>query len=131
MLPSTYEGATAKEAKKRRLYETRKNVSSLLRQTIKDGGLPLSKTSRQRDEFVEFFRKVRSSGEEPSKEDVIKVCKIFKDDLTLDNLSRPQLVGICRYISLNTFGTDNMLRYQIRHRMRQMKRDDKVVTMVQ
>jgi hypothetical protein len=32
---------------------------------------------------------------------VIKVCKIFKDDLTLDNLSRPQLVGICRYMNLN------------------------------
>lgn len=58
---------------------------------------------------------------------MIKVCQIFKDDLTLDNLSRPQLVGICRYMNLNTFGTDNILRYQIRHRMRQIKRDDKMI----
>ena len=55
------------------------------------------------------------------------MCKIFKDDLTLDNLSRPQLVGICRYMSLGTFGTDAMLRYQIRHRMRQIKRDDRAI----
>lgn len=59
---------------------------------------------------------------------MIKVCKIFKDDLTLDNLSRPQLVGMARYMNLNTFGTDMMLRYQIRHRMRQIKRDDRAIS---
>jgi LETM1 and EF-hand domain-containing protein 1, mitochondrial len=84
--------------------------------------------SAKKEEFQEFFRKVRATGEAPTKEDVIKVCKIFKDDLTLDNLSRPQLVGMCKYMNLNTFGTDAMLRYQIRHRMRQIKRDDKAIS---
>ena len=70
---------------------------------------------------------VRTTGEHPNKADVIKVCKIFKDDLTLDNLSRPQLVGICQYMNLNTFGTDALLRYQIRYHMRQIKRDDKAI----
>lgn len=70
---------------------------------------------------------IRSTGESPSTEDVIKVCKIFKDDLTLDNLSRPQLVAICKYMNLNSFGTDAMLRYNIRHRMRQIKRDDRAI----
>ena len=79
------------------------------------------------DEFLDFFRKVRSTGENPTAADVVKVCKIFKDDLTLDNLSRPQLVGMCRYMNLNTFGTDAMLRYHVRHRMRQIKRDDKAI----
>lgn len=59
---------------------------------------------------------------------MINVCKIFKDDLTLDNLSRPQLVGICKYMNQPTFGTDAMLRYRIRHRMRQIKRDDKAIS---
>jgi LETM1 and EF-hand domain-containing protein 1 len=31
-------------------------------------------------------------------------------------------------MNLNTFGTDMMLRYQIRHRMRQIKRDDKAIS---
>ncbi|KAH8144773.1 uncharacterized protein LAJ45_11208 [Morchella importuna] len=57
-----------------------------------------------------------------------KVCKIFRDDLTLDNLSRAQLVGMCRYMNLNTFGTDAILRYNIRHRMRQIKRDDRAIS---
>ena len=128
LLPSTYEGQKSKDAKASRLRATRKEVSNLLRDTLKETGLPVSTINAQREEFAEFFRKVRATGESPTEDDVIKVCKIFKDDLTLDNLSRPQLVGICRYMNLNSFGTDMMLRYQIRHRMRQIKRDDRAIS---
>jgi len=121
-------GKTSREAKVARLRQTRKNVSSFLRETLRETGLPVSATTAKKEEFIEFFRKVRSTGEAPTKDDVIKVCRMFKDDLTLDNLSRPQLVGICKYMNLNTFGTDAMLRYQIRHRMRQIKRDDKAIS---
>ncbi|QDS72962.1 LETM1 domain-containing protein mdm28, mitochondrial [Venturia effusa] len=128
MLPSTYEGAKAKEAKAAGLRTTRKQVSDFLRQTMKETGLPVSAVNTQRKEFTEFFRKIRTTGESPTTADVIKVCKIFKDDLTLDNLSRPQLVGIARYMNLNTMGPDTLLRYQIRHRMRQIKRDDRAIS---
>ena len=128
LLPSTYEGQTSREAKAARLRSTRKNVSSFLRETLRETGLPVSATTAKKEEFIDFFRKVRSTGDTPTKDDVIKVCRMFKDDLTLDNLSRPQLVGICKYMNLNTFGTDAMLRYQIRHRMRQIKRDDKAIS---
>lgn len=128
MLPSTYENAKSKESKATRLRSSRKEVSQFLRQTMRESGLPISAATAQREEFTEFFRKIRATGEEPTKSDVIKVCKLFKDDLTLDNLSRPQLVGICKYMALNTFGTDTMLRYTIRHRMRQIKRDDKAIS---
>nr|POF19935.1 letm1 domain-containing protein mdm28, mitochondrial [Quercus suber] len=128
MLPSTYENAKSKEMKAKTLRASRKEVSSFLRQTMRETGLPVSAANAQKEEFTEFFRKLRATGESPTKADVIKVCKLFKDDLTLDNLSRPQLVGICRYMNLNTFGTDTMLRYQVRHRMRQIKRDDKAIS---
>jgi len=128
LLPSTYEGASAKESKAAQLRTTRKKVSDLLRQTLKESGLPVTAATAQKEEFTDFFKKLRSTGESPSKADVIKVCKIFKDDLTLDNLSRPQLVGICRYMNLNAVGPDALLRYQIRHRMRQIKRDDRAIS---
>jgi LETM1 and EF-hand domain-containing protein 1, mitochondrial len=99
-----------------------------LRQTLRESGLPVPSSQAKRQEFVDFFRKIRNSGECPSHDDVIKVCKMFKDDLTLDNLSRPQLVGICRYMNLNAIGPDTLLRYQIRHRMRQLKRDDRAIS---
>lgn len=128
MLPSTYEGQKSKDTKITNLRATRKEVSNFLRNTLKETGLPLSPANAQKEEFTQFFRKVRATGEAPTPSDVIKVCKIFKDDLTLDNLSRPQLVGMCRYMNLNTFGTDMMLRYQVRHRMRQIKRDDRAIS---
>ncbi|KAI6250851.1 LETM1 domain-containing protein mdm28, mitochondrial [Erysiphe necator] len=127
MLPSTYEGQKSKESKATTLRVTRKEVSNFLRDTLKETGLPLSPATARKGEFTQFFRKIRATGESPSPEEVIKVCTLFKDDLTLDNLSRPQLVGMCRYMNLNTFGTDMMLRYQIRHRMRQIKRDDHAI----
>ncbi|KAI1392840.1 LETM1-domain-containing protein [Hypoxylon trugodes] len=128
LLPSTYEGQQSKDKKAATLRATRKEVSSFLRDTLKETGLPLSPSTTQKEEFATFFRKLRATGEKPSADDVIKVCKAFRDDLTLDNLSRPQLVSMCRYMNLNTFGTDIMLRYQIRHRMRQIKRDDKAIS---
>ncbi|KAK3341125.1 LETM1-domain-containing protein [Lasiosphaeria hispida] len=128
LLPSTYEGQKSKDQKASTLRATRKEVSNFLRQTLKETGLPLMQATAQKEEFSTFFRKVRATGEKPTAEDVIKVCKTFKDDLTLDNLSRPQLVSMCRYLNLNTFGTDMMLRYQVRHRMRQIKRDDRAIS---
>jgi len=127
MLPSTYEGQSAKDTKAQTLRATRKDVSDFLRQTLKETGLPVSAENAQTEEFAEFFRKVRTTGEKPTPEEIIKVCKIFKDDLTLDNLSRPQLVSICRYMNITSFGTDNFLRYQVRVRMRQIKRDDRAI----
>jgi LETM1 and EF-hand domain-containing protein 1 len=127
LLPSTYEAQKSKDAKAATLRGTRKEVSSFLRNTLKETGLPMTTTTAKKEEFAEFFRKVRATGEKPSAEEVISVCKIFKDDLTLDNISRPQLVAICRYLNLNTFGTDAMLRYHIRHHMRQIKRDDRAI----
>lgn len=127
LLPSTYEGQKSKDTKATNLRATRKEVSNFLRDTLKETGLPVSAVNAQKEEFATFFRKVRATGESPTHADVIKVCKIFKDDLTLDNLSRPQLVGMTKYMNLNAFGTDMMLRYQIRHRMRQIKRDDRAI----
>lgn len=128
LLPSTYEEQKTREAKAATLRNTRKEVSSFLQNTLRESGLPVSAINARKEEFTEFFRKVRATGESPSPEDVITVCKIFKDDVTLDNLSRPQLVGMCKYMNLNTFGTDAMLRYHIRHHMRQIKRDDKAIS---
>lgn len=61
MLPSTYEGIKSKEAKAKSLRATRKDVSTFLRETMRESGLPVSATNAQREEFTEFFRKVGHS----------------------------------------------------------------------
>lgn len=42
----------------------------------------------------------------------------------LDNLTRSHLVAIAKYINLQPFGTDVMLRYRIRYKMLELKKDD-------
>jgi LETM1 and EF-hand domain-containing protein 1, mitochondrial len=61
MLPSTYEGEKAKEAKRVELSKTRKDVSNFLRTTIQESGLYISKATKQSHEFADFFKKVFSS----------------------------------------------------------------------
>ncbi|KAJ1024747.1 hypothetical protein NDA16_002787 [Ustilago loliicola] len=128
MLPSTFESKFSVEEKRRGLIKVRLEMAKFLQETIKEGGLQATDKVKTSEEFKEFFRKVRSTGESPSNEDIIKVAQLFEDDLTLDNLTRPQLVSVCRYMQIHAFGTDNYLRYQIRHKLNRIRQDDIVIS---
>ncbi|KAF8078004.1 LETM1-like protein-domain-containing protein [Lyophyllum atratum] len=127
MLPSTFEDKYAAEEKQRKLLRVRLDMAKFLQETLRESGLKANAHIVGSDAFKEFFRKVRSTGEKPSAQDIINVAKLFDDDLTLDNLSRPQLVSMSRYMGLNAFGTDNFLRGQIRSRLLNIRRDDQLI----
>ncbi|KAK3823575.1 MAG: LETM1-domain-containing protein [Benniella sp.] len=127
MLPSTFEDKYAEEEKKRKLLKMRLEMAKFLQETIEESGIPGSTHAEAVKEFGDFFRKVRTTGEQASTEELLRVAKLFHDELTLDNLSRPQLVSMCRYMNINAFGTDNFLRYQIRNKMSSIKSDDKLI----
>lgn len=115
-------------------------MAKFLQETVRGSGLKMDNVIKS-DEFKQFFRKVssiilldrmklklqvRSTGVTPSDTDVIRVAKLFHDDITLDNLSRPQLVSMCKYIGVNAFGTDNILKHQIRSKLERVRVDDMV-----
>ncbi|KAG5727670.1 hypothetical protein E4T56_gene12262 [Termitomyces sp. T112] len=127
MLPSTFEDKYAAEEKQRKLLRVRLDMAKFLQETLRESGLKANAHIVGSDAFKEFFRKVRSTGESPSAQDIINVAKLFDDDLTLDNLSRPQLVSMSRYMGLNAFGTDNFLRGTIRSRLLDLRRDDQLI----
>lgn len=147
MLPSTYESKATAEKKRKKMQNVRNEMSRYLKETIAEMSKPRktiadgSATGQSQqasgnkegvdEESVEgtseFLDKIRSSGEQASTADLLRVAHIFEDGLTLDNLSRPQLVSICRFMGVNAFGTDNYLRYQINNRMRYIRADDKVI----
>ena len=58
LLPSTYEGQKTKESKANTLRATRKDVSNFLQQTLKESGLPVKPSNAQKEEFLDFFKKV-------------------------------------------------------------------------
>lgn len=131
------------EEKNRKLLRVRLDMAKFLQETLRESGLKANAHIVGSDAFKEFFRKVRgtliyhhcphpvpqvrSTGESPSAQDIINVARLFDDDLTLDNLSRPQLVSMSRYMGLNAFGTDNFLRGTIRSRLLSLRRDDQLI----
>ncbi|KZV93339.1 LETM1-domain-containing protein [Exidia glandulosa HHB12029] len=137
MLPSTFEDKFAAEEKARKVLRMRIEMAKFLQETIRESGLKANAKIMGSTEFKDFFQKarrasplppgVRSTGERPSRSDIINVAKLFDNDLSLTNLSRPQLVSMCRYMGLNTFGTDNFLRGLITNRLDQIKRDDTLI----
>ncbi|KAK8866064.1 hypothetical protein IAR55_001215 [Kwoniella newhampshirensis] len=126
MLPSTFEGEFAANEKQRKLLKVRIEMAKFLQETVKESGLKADSVVKS-DEFKEFFRKVRSTGETPNQTDVVRVAKLFHDDITLDNLSRPQLVSMSRYMNINAFGTDNFLKHQIRSKLEKVRVDDMMI----
>ncbi|NWI28053.1 LETM1 protein, partial [Sula dactylatra] len=56
-----------------------------------------------------FFLQIRETGERPSNEEILRFSKLFEDELTLDNLTRPQLVALCKLLELQSIGTNNFL----------------------
>ena len=92
-------------------------MAKFLQETLRESGLKANAHIVGSDAFKEFFRKVRSTGESPSTQDIVNVATLFDDALPLDNLSRPQLVSMSRYMGLTAFGTANFLRNTIRPRL--------------
>ncbi|EKM55902.1 uncharacterized protein PHACADRAFT_256836 [Phanerochaete carnosa HHB-10118-sp] len=127
MLPSTFEDKFAAEEKQRKLLRVRLEMAKFLQETMRESGLQANAHIIGSDAFKEFFRKVRITGESPTAQDITNVARLFDDDLTLDNLSRPQLVSMCRYMGINAFGTDNFLRSTIRSRLTTIRRDDQLI----
>ena len=73
--------------------------------------------------FLDFLKKART-GEAIPPDVIIKFAKYFEDNLTLDNMGRMQLINMCKYMGIPPYGNDNLLRFQLRHRIRLLKDDD-------
>ncbi len=73
--------------------------------------------------FLSFLQKART-GQAIPPEVIIKFAKYFEDNLTLDNMGRMQLINMCKYMGIPPYGNDNLLRFQLRHRIRLLKDDD-------
>ncbi|XP_070835113.1 mitochondrial proton/calcium exchanger protein isoform X2 [Chaetodon trifascialis] len=128
MLPSTFETQTKKEERLKTELRVKLEMAKFLQDTIEE--IALRNKAAQgnvTEEFSTFFQKIRDSGERPSNEQILKFSKLFEDELTLDNLTRPQLVALCRLLELQSIGTNNFLRFQLIMKLRAIRADDKLI----
>ncbi|XP_030626477.1 mitochondrial proton/calcium exchanger protein isoform X2 [Chanos chanos] len=128
MLPSTFETQSKKEERLKKELRVKLEMAKFLQDTVEEIALR-NKASKGdvTEEFSTFFQKIRDSGERPSNEQIIRFSKLFEDELTLDNLTRPQLVALCRLLELQSIGTNNFLRFQLIMKLRAIRTDDKLI----
>ncbi|KAM6969137.1 mitochondrial proton/calcium exchanger protein isoform 6-T6 [Tautogolabrus adspersus] len=128
MLPSTFETQSKKEERLKTELRVKLEMAKFLQDTIEEIALR-NKVAQGNvtEEFSTFFQKIRDSGERPSNEQIMKFSKLFEDELTLDNLTRPQLVALCRLLELQSIGTNNFLRFQLIMKLRAIRADDKLI----
>jgi len=102
-------------------------MAKFLQKTLDEMAVQSSDHKSERaKEFVEFFYKIRTTGTVATNEEIMKFSKLFEDEITLDSLSRPQLIALCRVLDVQTLGTTNFLRFLLRMRLRSLTADDKV-----
>ncbi|XP_054995079.1 mitochondrial proton/calcium exchanger protein isoform X3 [Sorex araneus] len=128
MLPSTFETQSIKEERLKKELRVKLELAKFLQDTIEEMALKnkAAKGNATKD-FSMFFQKIRETGERPSNEEIMRFSKLFEDELTLDNLTRPQLVALCKLLELQSIGTNNFLRFQLTMRLRSIKADDKLI----
>ncbi|XP_032189482.1 mitochondrial proton/calcium exchanger protein isoform X2 [Mustela erminea] len=128
MLPSTFETQSIKEERLKKELRVKLELAKFLQDTIEEMALKnkAAKGNATKD-FSVFFQKIRETGERPSNEEILRFSKLFEDELTLDNLTRPQLVALCKLLELQSIGTNNFLRFQLTMRLRSIKADDKLI----
>ncbi|MCJ8730723.1 hypothetical protein PDJAM_G00187630 [Pangasius djambal] len=128
MLPSTFETKSKKEERLKKELRVKLEMAKFLQDTVEEIALRnKADKGNVTEEFSTFFQKIRDSGERPSNEQIIRFSKLFEDELTLDNLTRPQLVALCKLLELQPIGTNNFLRFQLIMKLRSIRTDDKLI----
>ncbi|KAI7735206.1 hypothetical protein M8C21_030498 [Ambrosia artemisiifolia] len=109
MLPSTFQDKMKEQEALKRKLNARIEYAKFLQDTVK-----------------EMAKEVRTGGS-VANEEILGFAKLFNDELTLDNISRPRLVNMCKYMGIQPYGTDTYLRYMLRKRLQWIKHDDKMI----
>ncbi|DAZ95608.1 TPA: hypothetical protein N0F65_000091 [Lagenidium giganteum] len=130
MLPSTFKDSYQREEAMKRQLQLRVALAEFLQETVKEVMQDTRDTEGVTEErkatasdVMNFIERAQR-GEPLSADETLKIATMFNDELMLDNVSRPQLVAMCRYMGVQHYGNDNFLRFQLRNRIRQLKKDD-------
>ncbi|CAN6276171.1 unnamed protein product [Urochloa humidicola] len=131
MLPSTFQDKMKEEETLKRKLKARMEYAKFLQDTAKEMAKEVQTShsgemKQTAEDLDEFLNKVRKGGH-VSNEEILSFAKLFNDELTLDNMSRPRLVNMCKYMGIQPFGTDHYLIFMLRKKLQDIKNDDKMI----
>jgi len=130
MLPSTFETFSKRETRLKKELRVKLEMSKFLQDTVEEIAVRTKKSSKKSDaaeDFISFLQKIRGAEEPPSNTEILKHAKFFKDQLTLDNMSRQQLLALCKLIQVPAVGYDDLLRFLLQMKLNSISEDDKMI----
>ena len=133
MLPSTFQEQSKEQENLKKRLKAKLEMAKFLQDTLEETSLTSTDKESKNEtslKFGEFMKKIRSKGEQPTNEDIMKYSSLFENELTLDNLTRQQLTALCQILDVSTLGNippNHILRFQLRMRIRNLEADDKVI----
>lgn len=131
MLPSTFQEEDREKEKRKKKLKVKLELAKFLQDTIHESAIERrdrqAAHSELATEFARFIEQIRSSGSHVKTEDIVRFSKLFKDDMTLDSMSRAQLSALCNLLELPTIGPNSILLFQLRYQLRKLKADDKMI----
>ncbi|XP_021092457.1 LOW QUALITY PROTEIN: LETM1 domain-containing protein LETM2, mitochondrial [Heterocephalus glaber] len=126
MLPSTFESESQKEEQRKKMaakLELAKFLQEAITEMARRNRGKLGEASAQLSSYVKQVQ----IGHKHSTKEMVRFSKLFEDQLALEHLDRPQLVALCKLLELQTFGTNNLLRFQLLMTLKSMKADDRII----
>ncbi|XP_035301781.1 LETM1 domain-containing protein LETM2, mitochondrial isoform X2 [Cricetulus griseus] len=127
MLPSTFESESKKEEKQKKKMAAKLEIAKFLQETMTEmARRNLAKLGDASSQLSSYVKQVQT-GHRPSTKEIVGFSKLFEDQLALEHLDRPQLVALCKLLELQTFGTNNLLRFQLLMTLKSIKADDEII----
>uniref|UniRef100_A0A2K6R5K0 Leucine zipper and EF-hand containing transmembrane protein 2 n=1 Tax=Rhinopithecus roxellana TaxID=61622 RepID=A0A2K6R5K0_RHIRO len=127
MLPSTFESESKKEEKQKKKMAVKLELAKFLQETMTEmarrNRAKMGDASTQLSSYVKQVQ----TGHKPSTKEIVRFSKLFEDQLALEHLDRPQLVALCKLLEMQTFGTNNLLRFQLLMKLKSIKADDEII----
>jgi len=129
MLPSTFQTKKDQDAKIKHQLNVKLEMAKFLQETLEEVATQAKGGSHSEEakKFAQFFQEVRASGVGASNADILKYSKLFEDEITLDSMSRQQLVACCRLLELQPIGVNAYLRFQLNARLKALRSDDEMI----
>eukprot|EP01116_Phalansterium_solitarium_P023538 TRINITY_DN829_c0_g1_i2.p1 TRINITY_DN829_c0_g1~~TRINITY_DN829_c0_g1_i2.p1 ORF type:complete len:704 (+),score=339.20 TRINITY_DN829_c0_g1_i2:189-2300(+) len=124
MLPSTFEDKLKAEENMKKRLKLRIELAKFLQDTAEQ--LALRKDEHSSSNLLQMMSRIRA-GQAISNDEILKFATAFQDEYTLDNVSRVQLVAMCKYMALPPYGSDGLLKFQLERKLRQLKLDDQMI----
>ncbi|XP_023372779.1 LETM1 domain-containing protein LETM2, mitochondrial isoform X2 [Otolemur garnettii] len=116
-----------REEKQKKKMAAKLEIAKFLQETITEmarrNRAKLGDVSTQLSSYVKQVQ----TGHKPSTKEIVRFSKVFEDQLALEHLDRPQLVALCKLLELQTFGTNNLLRFQLLMKLKSIKADDQII----